>query len=110
MLLQENVVNNKLEIRETSKIDEDFAADLLFNIEANNWEAIRTKIAAMSSVIQWEGLYKTLYDSISVCTKFHDRNKWASAIVIIANRLYYNSTVADPEINFIACIIELGKL
>jgi hypothetical protein len=42
--------------------------------------------------------------------KFKDTDRWEKAIVILADRLYKNGIVADPEINAAAMFIDLSRL
>jgi len=109
--LQQNTVDNKLTKPNGS---EDSAADYQFKmldlIEAGDLRALRKLICENVQREEYDGVYRFLYENINRAKQFKNNDAYETAIVTIASYLYKNSIVADPEINFAACCIELGKI
>jgi replication factor C small subunit len=79
-------------------------------IEKDNWEEARTYLAANVPDDNWEDCYRFLYDYLHEIGKFADTKKWKAGIVIVADHLYRHAYVADPELNFTACLIRLSEV
>jgi DNA polymerase III delta prime subunit len=88
----------------------DYKFKLLDLIESNKWLDARKLVCSTVSSDEWEGVYRFLYENISKSPKFQDNDKWEEAILIIAEHLYKNSMVSDPEINAAACFIKLAQI
>lgn len=81
---------------------------LLSLMESGDWEPIREHINTVIQDGEWEEWYKFLYDYLHEYSCFaEDTAKWMRGIVVINDHLYRHTLVADPEINFLACIIRL---
>lgn len=68
----------------------------------------RTVICQQASIEDIDGIYRWMYENLSIWSK--DPEKQDQAIVIIRNALVNVPMVADQEINLAACLIELGNL
>lgn len=79
-------------------------------IENDKWSEARTFLAESIPDNKWEECYKFLYDYLHEIGKFTDTKKWKSGIVVISDHLYRHSLVADPEINFAACLVRLSEI
>ncbi len=79
-------------------------------IENENWSDARKYISETFSKDNFEDCYKFLYTYLHEIKKFSDVNKWKNGIVIIADHLYKNSIISDPEINFVSCLIRLCNI
>lgn len=79
-------------------------------LETDNWEAARTYLAANVSDDNWEECYRFLYDYLHEIGKFKDTKKWKVGIVTIADHLYRHAMIADPEMNFAACLVRLSEV
>jgi hypothetical protein len=59
---------------------------------------------------EFESVYRFLYENVHRIPAFKKHpHLLEESIVTIANYLYKNTLVADPEINFAACTIELSQ-
>ncbi len=109
--LERHTVNGKLTDSETGKsTGNEFLVDLMDMMESNKWGSIRGYMAENTPDDQWEEVYRFLYDYIGEVVSFKSADKQDQAIVVIADHLYKHAFVADPEINFAACIIKLSKI
>lgn len=57
---------------------------------------------------EFDYCYKTLYNNLKLITD--DVSKWDNCLIIIANYLYKNSTVAFKDLNLMACLSELRNV
>jgi replication factor C small subunit len=83
---------------------------LLEMMNAGQWGKMRKHISENTKEDQWEEVYRFLYMYIGDCTPFSDSTKQDEAIITIADHLYKNNFMADPEINFAACAIKLERI
>jgi hypothetical protein len=88
----------------------DYKFALLDLIGADKWDDARALACANVSAEEWEDVYRFLYENLDKSAKFAKKDKWESGIVIIAEHLYKNSIVADPEINAAAMFIRLTQV
>ena len=80
-------------------------------LNEGKWMQVRESIIATVEDHEWEDIYRLLYDNIDQVENFEaDTAIWKKAIIIIADHLRHHGNVADPEINFSACIIKLSGL
>ena len=109
--LQQNTVNGKL-VSPTSSDDStvDYQFEMLDLIESGDLRALRKLICANVQKEEYESVYRFLYENIHKAKKFKAQDAYETAIVTIASYLYKNGAVADPEINFAACCIELDRI
>lgn len=69
-------------------------------------ELAASKLASTSLTdADYPGLYKAISQSLLSTTAFTPA--WEAKIVVLAEYMYRNSTVADPALNFAACCIEM---
>jgi hypothetical protein len=59
---------------------------------------------------EWEAVYTFMYENIASCPKFTKQELWDEAIIIIADHLYKNAIVADPEINAAAMFARISQI
>jgi replication factor C small subunit len=88
----------------------DYHFKMLDLLEAGDFKTLRKVVCENVQREEFESVYRFLYENLHRVTKFKKQELQDEAIVLIANYLYKNSMVADPEINFAACAIELGML
>lgn len=97
--LQSMCGNGKLDIRSGQLVS---MSPLVLKklVEAGNIRSIRKELAGTTDFV-W--LYKYLFDSFL----FEIKKEQADVALCIAEYLYKDNTVADREINFTACLIEI---
>jgi DNA polymerase III delta prime subunit len=109
--LQQNTVNGQLTNPNSTEDDSaDYQFKLLDLIEAGDMRAMRKLICENVQREEYDGVYRFLYENIHKAKQFKNTDAYETAIVTLASYLYKNSICADPEINFAACAIELGKI
>lgn len=109
-LLQQNTINGVLKNPvENSKSVESLVA-VVSLLEKDDWLGAREKVCETMNNDDWEEGYRFLYDHLHELGKFEDIDKWRTGMVIIAEHLYKHAIVADPEINFSACMIRLSQI
>ncbi len=109
--LESNIIDGKLQDQmELSGMDVKLV-DITNQLNEGKWMEAREGIIATVEDHEWEEVYRLLYDNIDQVKGF-DQNStaWKQAIVIIADHLRHHFAVADPEINFSACMIKLSGL
>ncbi len=79
-------------------------------IESDDWVSARTFLAENVPDDKWEECYRFLYDYLHEIGKFTTQKNWKAGIVIISDHLYRHAFVADPEMNFAACLIRLSEV
>lgn len=88
----------------------EFMVHILDYLEKNNWIEIRNYLSQHVNDNQWDSCYKFLYDYLHDIGKFKDTMKWKKGIITISDHLEKHTRVADPEINFTACLIKLSEI
>lgn len=106
-LISDNSIDGKL-TEATVNVGADYKFELLDLLVANDFKSIRKLICENVAREEFDGVYQFLYQNIHLALK--DVEKQESAILIIAKYLDMNRNVADPEICFAACAIDLGRL
>lgn len=109
-LLQQNTVNKELQPPTLSGETGDYKFKLIELLETNKWVEARKLVCASVTSDEWDNVYRFLYENISRSPKFTNKEKWEEAILAIAEHLYKNTIVADPEINAAALFIRLGQI
>ena len=92
------------------KTEDEASFEIIGLIADGNWDNVRKFAAANTQDGQWDELYRMLYDYIDDISSLSSQTKKAEAIVTIADHLYKHAIVADPEINFAACVIKLSRI
>lgn len=110
--LQQNVIDGVLQesVVELSGETTEANLEMLEMMENKQWSRIRTHMAENTPSDAWEDVYRFLYTYIGDLPSFSDQANLDEAIVVIADHLYKNNFVADPEINFAACIVKLSRI
>lgn len=109
-LIQQNTIDGRLqEPNETGQAG-DYKFELIGLLEKDKWNEARKLVCATVTSDEWENVYRFLYENIDKAPKFKKADKYEQAIITIAEYLYKNTIVADPEINAAACFIQLGQL
>lgn len=106
--LQQNVSGGKLFAPKSS--DSDPKLKIITLLEEGSLTELRTFACANIHDSEWEDVYRLLYDNIHKTETFKDQDKWEQAMIAIAEHLYKNKLVTDPEINFAACAIKLDRI
>lgn len=110
-LVQQNTVDGKLQQIQAQSEGDDYKFQLLDLLEQDNWvEARKLACSQVPSAEEWESVYRFLYENLQKVPRFKNNDKWEMGITIIAEHLYKNALVADPEINACAMFIRLGQI
>jgi len=109
-MLQQNSIDGKLQPPVLEGSASDYKFKLLEFIERDKWLDARKLVCTSVSPDEWENMYRFLYEHVARAPKFQDGGKWEESILVIAEHLYKNSIVADPEINAAACFIRLAQI
>ncbi len=109
-LLQQNSISGHLLNQAAVAEAGDYRFALLDLIGADKWNDARLLACANVSAEEWDSVYKFLYENLDKSPKFAKKENWEAGIVSIANHLYKNSIVSDPEINAAAMFIELSQV
>jgi len=109
-LVQQHTHNNKLQ--KPTQADEfgDYKFKLLDLVETGDWMAIRDLLCGNIPNEEWDDIYKFLYTNLEKSSKFGTHDKWANGLVVINDHMAKHSSVAIPDVNFTACMIQLSKL
>lgn len=89
--------------------DGDWKFTIIDAMKVGDLKTIRKVVCENATREEFEDLYRFLYQNITKLPGMTSE-KQDAAIVIIANYLYKHGIIADPEICFTACIIELSSL
>ena len=85
--------------------------DITKQLNEGKWMEVREGVIASVDDHEWEEVYRLLYENIDQIAGFEQNTTvWKQAIVIIADHLRHHVAVADPEINFSACMVKLSGL
>lgn len=98
------------EFNETITETTEFMVKALDFIEQNDWQKARNYISANMPDDKFLECYKFLSDYLHGIGKFQEDTKWKAGYIIIADHQYRHAFVADPEINFTACLIRLSEI
>jgi DNA polymerase III delta prime subunit len=97
--VQQNCRNGNLVVSESNGFD------INKYIENDDWKNLRIDLANLTD-IDYNSLYIELYQNLHKCKKFADDMKYEDAIITISDHM-----ARTPDmVNFIACIILLGRL
>lgn len=109
--LEDNIIDGKLtDAIEINGLDIKLV-EIIAQLNGGKWMEVRESIVATIEDHEWEDIYRLLYDNIDQVENFEENSDvWKKAIVIIADHLRHHANVADPEINFSACVIKLSRL
>jgi len=109
-LVNQNIVDGKL-----LKLNKDEALSIdryksIFDYLKGKATILETQkvLASTFKDEEFEYCYKILYNNINMITE--DVNKWDKILLIIANYLVKNETVAFKDINLMACLTEIKSV
>lgn len=102
----DGVLQDSMDIGEKSKI----FMSIVDQLNKGKWLDVRANIIADIENDGWDEIYKFLYDNLDQIDGFDEVENWKMGIVIIADYLRFHYQVADPEINFSACMIKLSGI
>lgn len=106
--LQSAVVDGVLTELEDTKEDSAWRVKMVELFKSGNIRDARKLITSSARPDEYEEIYRWLYDNI---TMFGDsEDKQDEAVIIIRNGLVKHVSVADPEINLSATLIELQMI
>lgn len=109
-LLQQHTFGGVLKPPSQSDEAKDYKIALLGMLETDDWIEMRKMLCPLVADNEWDDVYRFLYENLHKSGKFSNESKWEQGILTISDYLYRNSIVADPEINFAACLITLSKI
>lgn len=108
-LLQQNVQSNKLMAATSSDVGlQDWKIKMVELFKSKKISDARKLICASARPEEIEGVYRWMYDNLSVFSD--DEEKQDQAVLIIKQGLVDHTLIADPEINLSATLIKLSKL
>ena len=111
MLVEQYTIDGKLKYVDSKSQGADYKFAILDHLVDDNWYALRTIVTEqVSSVSEFEDLYRFLYENLSKSKKFKNKDKHDQGIITIAEYLYRHTLVVDAEINFVACLISLNQI
>lgn len=111
VMLEQNTKDKKLQEPTNTDTSIEYKVQILELLEQGNWEQIRNVVCSNVDGDEWIDVYRFLYEYLHEVGKFRDdKKKWKAGIVILGDYLFRHATVADPEINFTACIIRLTEV
>ena len=109
-LLQQNTFDGTLQEYSDSGETADYKFALLDLIAADDWVGARDLLCGSVATEEWEDLYTFLYNNLNKSNKFSTKDNWEAGIVVIADHLYKNAAIADPEVNAAAMLIRLSQI
>lgn len=96
-----------------SEID-NTASDWRFGIQDHldkgDWASARQLVCSSCAGDDFVGVYRFLYDNLHKFNAFKSRDKYDSAIEIIAEGCYRHSLTSDPEITMAGVLIQLSMV
>lgn len=108
--LEGNIVDGKL----VDKIDNDPNAevmiDMIEQLSEGKWLEVRANLVKNIDGDEWDEIYRFFYEHLDEVDGFDNITNWKRGILVIANHLRFHQQVADPEINFTACMIQLSDI
>lgn len=109
-LLQQNSISGHL-LNQAAEVEAgDYKFALLDLIGADKWNDARMLACANVSTEEWDDVYRFLYENLDQSPKFAKKENWEPGMLAIAEHLYKNSIVSDPEINAAALFIKLSQV
>lgn len=108
-LLQQHSSSGTLALPRSEGESGDYKFKLLDYIQRDMWSEARALCCDNVVAEEWEEVYRFLYENVHRAPKYQDKDKWESAIVVIADHLYKHALCADPEINAAAMFIRLTQ-
>jgi DNA polymerase III delta prime subunit len=109
-LLQQNSISGQL-MNQAAVIEAgDYKFALLDLIGADKWNDARLLACSNVAAEEWEDVYRFLYENLDKSPKFAKKDNWEPGMLAIAEHLYKNSIVSDPEINAAALFIKLSQV
>ena len=106
--IEGNVVDGELQEPNGSDEKTQLLLDIVDQLSAGKWLEVRSGIVENVEDHEWDEIYKFLYDNLDQIDGFDNTDNWKRGIIIIADHLRFHYQVADPEINFSACMIRLS--
>ena len=109
-LINQNSVNGKLLSLNKDEIVSADKYKAIFDYISGKANTLDTQKILATSIKddEFDYCFKALYNNLNYIS--NDTNKWDKALIIIANYLYKNSTVAFKDLNLMACLTELKNL
>jgi len=110
-LLQNLEINSRdghLKSLEEVSDNDALMVSIIEELNKGRWMEVRANIVSGIEGSDWEEIYTFLYDYLDEVEGFDDAMNWKKGILIIAEHLRFHGMVADPEINFTACMIKLS--
>lgn len=109
-LVQQNVVDGVLlKPTESQSGSSDWMIAAIDLFKAGQFKEARTLICTQARPEEYQDVYKFMYRNLELWAG-KDESKQDMAVVTIRNSMAKEPLVADPEINLMACFIELGML
>ena len=109
-LVQQNVVDGKLlKSTENNSGTSDWMISAIEMFKAGKFKEARTLICNQARPEEYQDVYQFMYRNLELWGG-DDESKQDMAVVTIRNSMAKEALCSDPEINLMACFIELGML
>lgn len=109
-LLEVNSKSGKLNSLKNDDSNQDVKITAMVHVGNNDWDSARILLCANLIESEYIDMYRYFYENLKELDKFSNMEKWRKGIKVIAEYMYRHGFVADKEINFAACMVELAGI
>ena len=106
--LESNIIDGELQDPLENSAMGKVLVSIVEQLSKGKWLEVRENLVNEVEDSEWDDVYRFLYDNLDQIEGFDNTDNWKKGIVIIADHVRFHSQVADPEINFSACMIRLS--
>lgn len=106
--LESNVIDGVLQDPITADDKGGMFIQIIEQLNKGKWLETRDYLVKDIEDNEWDEIYKFLYDNLDQIKGFDNQKNWRTGIILIADHLRFHAQVADPEINFTACMLRLA--
>lgn len=107
-VIQSNSYDGKLHLPDSSETVSDYKIDMIALFKAGKYKEARKVICTQASVEEYEDIYKFMYQNLEIWGE--DEEIQNKCVLVIRDGLVKHTSVADPEINLSATLIELEMI
>lgn len=107
-VIQANSYDGKLHLPESSETVSDYKIDMIAMFKAGKYKEARQIVCSQAGLDEYEDIFKFMYQNLEIWGE--DEEKQNKCILVIRDGLVKHTSVADPEINLSATLIELEMI
>ena len=107
-VIQANSYDGKLHLPESSETVSDYKIDMIAMFKAGKYKEARQVVCSQAGLDEYEDIFKFMYQNLEIWGE--DEEKQNKCILVIRDGLVKHTSVADPEINLSATLIELEMI